>query len=190
MKFALPVVLLIAILAFVAGISVKSFLLAPFKSATDKQEKAQSANLTQESPAIPALSGESAPVVSTHDLNGQTYTSQTTTDKIVISGDFSMSSYKLHYIFNLPKTGGDITGNISGSCEGTLTGKADTPNSSGEAKIKGQYSADCKVILGFKTKALGTFEGNVKYKEGKAEVDIVNNEPIKQSGSIELLFIP
>lgn len=193
MKFALPVVLLIAVVAFVAGLSVKNSLLAPFKSAPENMPEATgSSQITEETSNTPGLSGESAPVT-THQLpnNSGTYTSKTENDKIILSGTVKIPDfYKLNYNFIFPKNGGDVTGSITGVCEGNITGKSDKPDAEGEARIEGQFSGDCKPIpgLSFKTKASGTFEGQLKLKDKKVHIIYQLNEPYSTRGGFELSF--
>lgn len=194
MKF-IPIVL-IAILAFIIGYSVKNSFIAPFNAANEEQEASTEASLNSDQANLPALSGEAAPASSptaTHQLpnNSGSYNVHTTEEKITLNGNFRIPDfYKLNYTFIFPKNGGDVTGRISGVCEGGITGKSDKPDSDGEARIEGKFQGDCKPIpgLSFKTKASGTFEGQLRFKENKVHIIYTLNEPYQTRGGFDLFF--
>lgn len=191
MKF-LPVVL-IAILAFVIGFSIKNNFVAPFNaSSEDQTEASDSGQIATGSGSLPQLSNEAAPVAGTkHSQNGNTYTSQNLPDKVVMNGRYMLSSYKINFSITLPKEGGDISGNLTGTCDGKITGKATAPDQDNESELSGEYSGDCKPIptLGFKTHASGVFTGVAKFNEGKAQITATNKEPFEMGGSwFEMFF--
>lgn len=191
MKVILPVIIFVAIISFVIGANVKNSFISPFNLALDKDELAQESadEIAAEKANLPTLSGESAPAASARQ-NNQGYTVKTDGDKIVFSGDFSYSSYKIIFTINAPKAGGDITGSIGGSCEGTINGKAEKPNAEGFAPIQGKYSGECKPVpgLGFKTPASGEFEGKISYKDGRVGINYTNKKPLEKTGYFELSF--
>lgn len=191
MKIILPIIILVAIISFLAGANVKNFFVAPFNLALDKNELARESadEIAAEQANLPALSGESAPAASAGQ-NNQGYTVKTGGDKITFSGDLSYSSYKIIFTITAPKAGGDITGSVGGSCEGTVSGKAEKPNAEGFAPIHGKYSGECKPVpgLGFKTPASGEFEGKISYKNGKAGINYSNKKPFEKTGYFELSF--
>lgn len=191
MKF-LPVVL-IAILAFIVGLSIKNNFVSPFNAATEeKTEASGSAQMTEAQENLPDVSGGTSPSnVKQLPNNSGTYTSKTDGDKIVINGNFKIPDfYKLNYTFILPKNGGEITGKLTDVCEGTITGTSDKPDSDGEARIQGSFSGDCKPIpgLSFKTRASGSFEGQLKLKENKVYIIYQLKEPYESRGGFEHPF--
>lgn len=197
-KFALPIVILIAIVAFVGGVTLKNFFVSPYNLALDvdslNQEASNSAQITQDQTNLPGANNLSIPAATNqHQLpnNSGSYTSTISEDKVVINGNFRIPDfYKLNYNFVFPKKGGDITGRISGVCDGTINGKSDKPDSDGEARIEGAFSGDCKPIpgLSFKTKASGNFEGQLQFKENKVHIIYILNEPYQTRGGFELAF--
>jgi hypothetical protein len=189
MKF-LPIIL-IAILAFIVGVSIKTTLISPFNAVSESQNEASdSAEMSQENRNLNELSGESITANKTFTKHGNTYTSQTLDDKIVMNGVYRLSTYNVNFTITLPKNGGAISGNLSGTCEAAITGNADQPDSNGNSNISGQYSGNCKPIptLGYKTPALGTFTGVIRFKENKAEISVKNKEPIETGSWFEMHF--
>ena len=192
----LPVFILVALIAFLIGVSVQSTFIAPFTATSDFESGIpDSEQLTEDQGNLPDVSDNSLPAASvkTHQLpnNSGSYTVNTSAEKVVLNGNFRIPDfYKLNYNFIFPKNGGDISGSLKGVCEGLIKGKSDVPDSIGEARIEGTFSGDCKPIpgLGFKTKASGTFEGELKFKEDKVHIIYQINEPYQTRGGFELLF--
>ncbi len=184
-------IIIVGLIAFVVGMNVKNYFISPFNTTSTSDEASDLAKLSTTSGALPKVSNESAPAGTVHSQNGNIYTSQNLPDKVVMNGKYMLSSYKINFTMTLPKNSGDITGSLIGTCEGTITGKAEKPDSDGESTLSGQYSGDCKPIptLGFKTHASGTFTGTAKFKQNKAEITVSNKEPFETHGSwFELFF--
>lgn len=189
MKF-LPIIL-IAVLAFILGVSVKRGFVSPFNATSETSNEAStSAQMSADQANLPQVSNESAPAGTVHTQNGNTYTSQNLPDKVVMSGVYKLSTYNVNFTITLPKNGGDVTGYLSGTCEGKITGKAEKPDSNGNTTMTGQYSGECKPIptLSFKTHASGTFTGNVQFQAGKAQISVKNEEPFATGGWFEMYF--
>lgn len=194
MRFILPLVLVIALASFILGATLKNSFISPFNQVASKDGSGDdSAGLISDKGSLPVNSGESAPAGSIKPGSNQknnSYSSQDEGDKYVLKGTYNMSTYKMGFTINIPKSGGDISGSVTGVCEGTITGKADQPGIDNEAFMRGQYSGNCKPIpgLSFKTKAEGTFEGTIKYNQGKAGVIYINKEPYETRGYFELFL--
>ena len=195
MKLMLPVVILVAVVAFIAGIGVKDSFVSPFNASVDTAEEAsQSGQMANEQAGVNAVSdsAEAAANPGTkHSKHGNSYTSQNLEDKVVMNGLYKLSTYNVNFSITLPKNGGDISGKLTGTCEGTITGKAEKPDGNSESTFKGEYSGDCKPIptLGFKTHASGTFTGTATFKENKAQVTVLNKEPFETGGNwFEMFF--
>lgn len=194
MKLLIPIVVLVALVAFAAGATVKNSFISPFNASSEQtSEASDSAQVAIDSGSVPQVSNEAAPVTSgtKHSQNGNTYTSQNLPDKVVMNGKYMLSTYKINFSITLPKKGGDIAGNLTGTCEGKISGKATAPDQDNESELTGEYSGDCKPIptLGFKTHASGTFTGVAKFNEGKAQITATNKEPLEMGGSwFEMFF--
>lgn len=196
MKLLGSVVIIIAVAAFLAGVSVKNSLISPFKLATESgsisKNASESAEISTEKKTDANVSTKAEPAEQNNvEEANPGYNSKTEGNNIVISGKFKIPDfYKLNYTFIFPKDGGDISGSVSGVCTGSIIGKSEVPDSDGEARIEGQYLGDCQPIpgLGFKTKASGTFEGEIEHKEGKIHLIYDNKEPFSNRGSFDLFF--
>lgn len=187
MKILLPVVVVTAIIAFVIGLSVKNSFISPFNASSEQTSDASaSGQMSQDLRAdLPELSGEAAPAGKTFSEHGNTYTSYNLDNKVVMSGVYRLSTYNVNFKISVPKNGGEVTGELSGTCEAKITGTAEKPDSNGNSNLSGQYSGACKPIptLGFKTPASGTFTGVVRFQESKAEITVNNKEPIETGGN-------
>jgi hypothetical protein len=199
MKLLIPVVIIVALVAFAVGVNVKNSFISPFNLALDKNalEQQSQAEIEAAKGNLPKISGEAGPAASvpgnssTHTQNGNTYTSTSSDSSVTVSGKYMLSSYKMNFTFTLPKKGGDITGNVTGTCEGSIKGRAQAPDSDNESEFEGEYSGDCKPIptLSFKTHASGVFKGVAKFKENKDQITVYNKEPFSTGGSwFELFF--
>ncbi len=195
MKLMLPVVILIAVVAFVARMGVKDSFISPFNASVDTTEEAsQSGQIATEQAGLNAVSGSAEAAANPgtkHSQNGNSYTSQNLEDKVVMTGLYKLSTYNVNFSITLPKNGGDISGTLSGTCEGKITGKAEKPNAEKLAPFEGSYSGECKPIptLGFKTKVSGIFDGKADFNKNKASVIVKNQEPFENGGNwFEMFF--
>ena len=192
----LPFVVIL-ILVFALGVKSTNFLSSPIKNSTETETSiasdsaeldVDSANRGQIKAGTPQA--EKVPT-KTFTKHGKTYTSQDFDDKIVMKGIYKLSTYEVEFLITLPKAGGAISGALSGTCEGPITGNASAQNQNNTAEISGTYSGKCKPIptLGFATPMSGDFTGKVFYDEGKAAIIANNKEPIAPgSNYFEMFF--
>ena len=176
------------VLLLIGAVAVKSgnILTSPVRNSTETKSEiaSDSAELEVYEAGETSLSGngkaaEKVPT-KTFTKGGNTYTSQNFDDKIVMKGIYKLSTYEVEFSITLPKAGGAISGSLSGTCEGPITGNATAQNQNNTAEINGSYSGKCKPIptLGFATPMSGEFTGKVFYDEGKAAITANNKEPI------------
>lgn len=186
----------ILVLVFALGVRSTNFLSSPIKNSTETESNVasdsaeldvDSANRGQIKAGTPQA--EKVPT-KTFNKHGNTYTSQNFDDKIVMKGTYRLSTYDVEFTINLPKSGGAISGSLSNTCEGPITGNASAPNQNNTAEISGSYSGKCKPIptLSFGTPMSGDFSGKVYYDEGKAAIIVNNKEPISINGTYFEMF--
>lgn len=186
----------ILILVFAAGIKSSNVFVSPIKNSTEVNSgtASDSAELSIDSASgaqIKAGTPQAEKVpTKTFTKHGNTYTSQNFDDKIVMKGIYKLSTYEVEFSITLPKSGGAITGSLSGTCEGPITGNATAQNENNTAEISGSYSGKCKPIptLGFATPMSGDFTGKVFYDEGKAAITATNREPIAPGANYFEMF--
>ncbi len=176
----------VLILVFVFGVKAAGFMVPPIKNSTEVTSEVASDwaeldvdSATQGQMKAGTPQAEKVPT-KTFTKHGNTYTSQNFDDKVVMKGIYKVSTYEINFSLTIPKSGGAITGSLSGACEGTVTGNADKQNENNTANISGSYSGECKPIptFGFKTPMSGSFSSKVFYDEGKASITASNKEPI------------
>jgi hypothetical protein len=194
MKLFIPIVILVALIAFTAGISVKNSFISPFIASpeTENQTASDSAAMLTSQGIDSKISGGTgaANLGKTHKQNGNTYTSVESADKVTMSGTYRMSTYNIYFSITLPKNGGPISGTLSGVCEGIITGNAEKPNQYNHSALTGTYKGTCKPIpgLSFKTNAGGEFSGTAWFGEGKAGITVINKEPYETRAYFEMFF--
>lgn len=184
----LPAAVVVVIILTALAIQSQNYLVSPIKNLTESQSQSEtaseSAELEVEMAAETGVAANGKPAekvpTKTFTKHGNTYTSQSFDDKIVMKGVYKLSTYEVEFSITLPKEGGSISGNLSGTCEGPITGNASPQNQNNTAEINGNYSGKCKPIptLGFATPMSGDFTGKVFYDEGKAAIIVNNKQPI------------
>lgn len=185
LKFVPPIAVVLLVIGAVA-VKSSNILTPPVRNSTESQTEAasESAELEVDTAAETGVAANGKPAekvpTKTFTQKGNTYTSENFDDKIVMKGTYKLSTYEVDFSITLPKAGGAISGNLSGTCEGPITGNASAQNQNNTAEIQGSYSGKCKPIptLGFATPMSGDFTGKVFYDEGKAAIIATNKEPI------------
>lgn len=84
--------------------------------------------------------------------------------KIVYKGTYTHLEQTSEVILNIPSLGGDITGTVSGACNGPVEGKY-----SG-GKLSGSSNGSCK-IAGVDIGSTATFDGNLDTKLKKVTIN-------------------
>lgn len=110
--------------------------------------------------------------------------SATTSEHFTASGKYSYLNQSVSYSLNVPKGGGEIKGNFSGFCLGTLSGSY---NGNVDGSVNGIVKGRCKLAF-IEQDILGHFSGNINgNNNNKLNIDWVNdgNYGPKQ-GSINL----
>lgn len=86
---------------------------------------------------------------------------------VVRSGVITYSEQSVKYIINIPKNGGDVTGSVSGICNGSITGTYD----GGEGgNISGTANPSCGVAFIRQTFNI-SYNGQLYLKQGKADLN-------------------
>lgn len=182
----LPAAVVVVIILTALTLQSQNYLVSPIKNLTESQREtaSDSGELKVDRAAENGVTADGKPAekvpTKTFTKHGNTFTSQNFDDKIVMKGIYKLSTYEVEFSITLPKAGGTISGNLSGACEGPITGNASAQNQNNTSEINGNYSGECKPIptLGFATPMSGDFSGKVFYDEGKAAIIVNNKEPI------------
>lgn len=119
---------------------------------------------------------------------------KTNPNMIIISGTtYSSVEENVHkentYKFYLPKKGGEVTGTISGFCNGNVTGTYDGKNF---GRVSGNIEANCPIgpLNLFKPQVKIQYEGIVNLTEGKINGSWKMTEPISMQSEFQLEFTP
>jgi len=115
-------------------------------------------------------------------------------DMIIISGKtYTSVEENIHkeniYKFYLPKKGGEVTGTISGFCNGNVTGTYDGKNL---GRVSGNIIANCPIgpLNLFKPQVKVEYEGVVNLTEGKINGPWKMTEPITMQSAFQVEFTP
>ncbi len=110
-------------------------------------------------------------------------------EMIIISGKTYVFDGESTYKFYLPKKGGEVTGTISGVCNGHVTGTYDGKNF---GIVSGNIVANCPAGPGnlFKPQVKVQYEGRVNLTEGKINGHWKITEPITLQNDFQLEFTP
>lgn len=108
-------------------------------------------------------------------------------NKLVNSGFYQFSEYKIPYEFIVPKNGGSVTGSIGGVCNGAPDGNFEGKEG---GKIEGTLKAKCTmgpmnlVNVDIEIKYTGT----VSIKDNKAFLNYEVVKPVSQKGYVPMSF--
>jgi|GEM_PF-2321840 hypothetical protein len=110
-------------------------------------------------------------------------------EMIIISGKTPYTGGENIYKFYLPKKGGDVTGTISGACNGNVTGTYDGKNL---GIVSGNIIVNCPAGPGnlFKPQVKIQYEGKVNLTEGKINGPWKITEPITLQNEFQIAFTP
>lgn len=184
--FAAPIVLLAVIL----GVTVLSAgAIQSKKDLSQKLEKVISSKIEANIPRT--TSPEKLTEVEVKEVKEE---QKTNPDMIIISGTtYSSVEENVHkentYKFYLPRKGGEVTGTISGFCNGNVTGTYDGKNL---GRVSGNIEASCPVgpLNLFKPQVKIQYEGIVNLTEGKINGPWKMTEPITMQSEFQLEFTP
>lgn len=111
-------------------------------------------------------------------------------DKINITGKYDFgNNQSVIYTFNLPKNGGQVDGQLTGSCNGKITGAETTPSKDGQSSISGRIEGECRLPnLPFSIKLLASFDGLVNFRESKLSLNYNLEQPISAKSNLEIPF--
>lgn len=192
----LPAVVVVVMILAAITLQSQNNLVSPIKNLTKSQSEtaSESPEFSTDQAMDKVIEAENKAAekvpTKTFSKHGNTYTSQSFDDKIVMKGIYKLSTYEVEFLITLPKAGGAISGNLSGTCEGPISGNASSQNQNNTAEISGNYSGKCKPIptLGFATPMSGDFTGKVFYDEGKAAIIVNNKQPIAPGANYFEMF--
>lgn len=106
---------------------------------------------------------------------------------VVRSGEYAISGQSVKYLVNIPKNGGEIKGNITGTCDGPISGNFDG-NEGG--KIEGRAKASCGIAF-IRQNIEVSYTGNLYLKQGRADLNWTGDIPFSpSSGSFSIYFEP
>lgn len=112
--------------------------------------------------------------------------STTTYQSYTIQGSYEYLNQQVNYSIKIPKNGGDITGKVTGICEGLVTGtylQGRTP------QVEGTVNAKCRMAF-ISQQASAKFSGKINDGEKKAYLDWVGDGFIAgKRGSVSLELI-
>lgn len=110
-------------------------------------------------------------------------------EMIIISGKTYISDGENTYKFYLPRKGGEVTGTISGVCNGNVTGTYDGKNL---GTVSGNIVVNCPAGPGnlFKPQVKIQYKGKVNLTEGKINGPWKMTEPITMQSEFQLEFTP
>lgn len=177
--FAAPIVLLVVIL----GVTVLSA--GTIQSKRDLSQKLETVISSKVEANFPKAT---FPEKSTEVENKEVKEEQKANpDMIIISGKSYHFDKENVYKFYLPRKGGEVTGTISGACNGNVTGTYDGKNL---GTVSGNIVVNCPMGPGdiFKPQVKIQYEGKVNLTEGKINGPWKITEPITAQSEFQLEF--
>lgn len=157
-------------------------------------------SLWNKSTDVEVISGQTANISITIETANNTnpslrdgYSSSSDQNTVTISGRFTIPDFnKIWYTFSVPKNGGNITGSMTGACEGTVTGQIQPQDRDNQSTFTGLLEAKCKPMVGFSWKVdmKAYLEGLIDFKSGKSQVIYNFSQPFSLRGSTNINFTP
>lgn len=134
--------------------------------------------------AVVGLASSVVPGISTLQATPTPTPSVVIQENMVIrSGEISYSGQSVKYSINIPKNGGEVTGSVTGICEGNIKGTYDGVEG---GKISGTASPSCGVAFVRQTFNI-SYEGQLYLSQGRANLNWEGNIP-STSGKGSYIF--
>ena len=155
--------ILVLIVLFLIGGGIVGIKIASDTRNNNKQSLLKSSP-TVDSESTLGVTTNSSPTPTATPLPTNVQSASRVNIKITYKGTYTHLEQTSEVTLNIPSLGGDITGTVSGACNGPVEGK-----SSGST-ISGSANGSCK-IAGVDVGATTTYDGNVDTKLKKVTIN-------------------